>query len=115
MTTLDRDKADLLTKAVDLARARRGPGGPPHETVDELVRAYFRHVAPEDVVERSEIDLYGALASQFKLAGISPQGTAQGRVFTPTPSEHGWSAAGHSVVEVGIAYMPCLVDSVTME
>src|SRR4051812_20010283 len=115
MTTLDRDKADLLTKAVDLARARRGPGGPPHETVDELVRAYFRHVAPEDVVERSEIDLYGALASQFKLAGIRPQGTAQVRVFTPTPSEHGWSAAGHSVVEVVIDDMPFLVDSVTME
>src|SRR3954453_2836428 len=115
MTTLDRDKADLLTKAVDLARARRGPGGPPHETVDELVRAYFRHVAPEDVVERSEIDLYGALASQFKLAATRPQGTARVRVYTPTPSEHGWSASGHSVVEVVVDDMPFLVDSVTME
>ncbi len=114
-TTLDQDKADLITKAIDLAVARKGTGGPPHEAVDALLRAYYRHVAPEDISERSDVDVYGALASHWKLAANRPQGTAQVRVFTPTLSEHGWSAGGHSVVEVVIDDMPFLVDSLTME
>ena len=59
--------------------------------------------------------MYGALASHYKLAGNRPQGTAQVRVFTPSLSEHGWSAGGHSVVEVVTDDMPFLVDSLTME
>ncbi|MGH3365432.1 MAG: NAD-glutamate dehydrogenase domain-containing protein, partial [Nocardioidaceae bacterium] len=33
----------------------------------------------------------------------------------PTVGEHGWSAAGHTVVEIVVDDMPFLVDSVTME
>ncbi|UUZ61576.1 NAD-glutamate dehydrogenase [Nocardioides sp. B-3] len=44
-----------------------------------------------------------------------PQGTATVRVITPGPVDAGWSAAGHSVVEVVTDDMPFLVDSVTME
>ena len=44
-----------------------------------------------------------------------PQGTAAVRVITPGPVDVGWSAAGHSVVEVVTDDMPFLVDSVTME
>jgi glutamate dehydrogenase len=114
-TTLDQDKADLIAKATDLALARKGTGGPPHDRVGALLKAYYRHVAPEDVCERNDVDVYGALASQWKLAGNRPQGTAQVRVFTPSLSEHGWSAGGHSVVEVVTDDMPFLVDSLTME
>ena len=53
--------------------------------------------------------------SQYKLAASRPQGTANVRVFTPTVAEHGWSAGGHTVVEVVTDDMPFLVDSVTME
>jgi glutamate dehydrogenase len=113
--TQDLDKADLLARAVKLALSRRGGGGPPHDEVEGLIQAYYRHVAPEDLTDRSETDVYGALASQYKLAGNRPQGTACVRVYTPTPSIHGWSAAGHSVVEVVVDDMPFLVDSLTME
>ena len=115
MTTLDQDKSALLGKAIDLAIHRKGTGGPPHDEVGALLKAYYRHVAPEDVCERGDVDIYGALASHWKLAGNRPQGTAQVRVFTPTLAEHGWSAGGHSVVEVVIDDMPFLVDSLTME
>ena len=115
MTTLDVDKSELLSKATDLAVAGKGTGGPPHETVGALLNAYYRHVAPEDVVDRTEVDVYGALASHFKLAGNRPQGTARVHAFTPSLSEHGWSAGGHSVVEVVTDDMPFLVDSLTME
>jgi glutamate dehydrogenase len=114
-TSLDREKTELLSQAVEVALHRRGTGGPPHEVVESLMKAYYRHVAPEDVTERSDVDLYGALASHYRLAGSRPQGTAQVRVFTPTSTEHGWSAGGHSVVEVVTDDMPFLVDSLTME
>ncbi|QWZ10589.1 NAD-glutamate dehydrogenase [Nocardioides panacis] len=53
--------------------------------------------------------------SQYKTAAYRPQGTANIHVFTPTVAEHGWSAGGHTVVEVVTDDMPFLVDSVTME
>ncbi len=114
-TTLDREKSELLAKAIDLALARTGTGGPPHDVVGTLLRAYYRHVAPEDVCDRGDIDLYGALASHYKLALARPQGTAQVRVHTPSVNQQGWSAGGHSVVEVVTDDMPFLVDSLTME
>jgi glutamate dehydrogenase len=113
--TLDDNKSELISKAIDVAVHRKGTGGPPVEVVPGLLRAYYRHVAPEDVCDRTDVDLYGALAHHYKLAQTRPQGTAQLRVFTPTISEHGWSANAHSVVEVVTDDMPFLVDSVTME
>ena len=113
-TTHEDDLSAILTGAIELARSGKGSGGPPHETVDTLIRAYYRHVAVEDIADRSDVDLYGAFASHFKLAGNRPQGTARVHVFTPTTAEHGWSADGHSVVEVVVDDMPFLVDSLTM-
>ena len=79
-----------------------------------LVRPYYRNVAAEDITERSSEDLFGALASHLELARTRPQGTARVRLLTPGPDD-GWSAGGHSVVEVVTDDMPFLVDSLTME
>src|SRR3546814_16983928 len=79
-----------------------------------MLTAYYRHVAPEDVVDRSDADIYGALSSHWRLAQSRPQGTARVRVFTPTVQANGWSANSHSVVEVVTDDMPFLVDSLTM-
>ncbi len=114
-TTLDESKDELIDKAAELAATRKGAGGPPGSTSAQYLRSYYRHVAAEDVVERSDVDLYGAAMSHYKLAANRPQGTANIRVFTPTVSEHGWAANGHTVVEVVTDDMPFLVDSVTME
>ncbi len=114
-TTHVPDKAALLARAIELAQHGKGTGGPPHEGVADLLHAYYRHVTPDDLADRTDADIYGALASHYKLAANRPQGTAQVRVFTPTLSEHGWSAGGHSVVEVVVDDMPFLVDSLTME
>jgi glutamate dehydrogenase len=113
-STLDEAKDDLIDKACELASSRRSGSGPGADTGAGLLRHFYRHVAPEDVTERSEVDLYGAAMSQYKLASERPQGTARIRVFTPTVAEHGWSADGHTVVEVVTDDMPFLVDSVTM-
>jgi glutamate dehydrogenase len=107
--------SEVLSQATEVAQSGRGSGGPPHASVGGLLRAYYRHVAPEDVCDRSPVDVYGAFASHYRLAGNRPQGTARVRVFTPTSAEHGWTAEGHSVVEVVLDDMPFLVDSLTME
>jgi glutamate dehydrogenase len=117
-TTLDDSdsvREDVLDRAATFAARRNGTGGPPSEQAAALVRYFYRHVALEDIIDRGEVDLYGAAMSQYKLALQRPQGTANIRVSTPTVSEHGWSAGGHTVVEVVTDDMPFLVDSVTME
>lgn len=113
--THESDKSTLLSGAIELARSGKGSGGPPHDQVDGLLRAYYRRVASEDIADRSDLDVYGAFASHYRLATERPQGTARVRVFTPGPSDQGWSADGHSVVEVVVDDMPFLVDSLTME
>ena len=113
---VEQAKAELVDKAIEPGPGRaRAPAGRRTTASATLLRAYYRHVAPEDLVDRSDVDLYGAFASHYKLAGNRPQGTAQVRVFTPTARGHGWSAGGHTVVEVVVDDMPFLVDSLTME
>ncbi|MBW8751161.1 MAG: NAD-glutamate dehydrogenase [Propionibacteriales bacterium] len=51
---------------------------------------------------------------QLKTGIERPQGTATVRIFTPSVDAEGWSADGHTVVEVITDDMPFLVDSVTM-
>src|SRR4051812_4883182 len=113
--TTDVEKSHLLTQAIALAERTSGTGGPPRVDVGPLLRAYYRHVSTDDVGDRSAEELYGALVSHFRTADTRPQGTARVHVFTPTLAEHGWSAGGHSVVEVVVDDMPFLVDSLTME
>ncbi len=107
-------QAELIARAAAVASTRRGSGGPPRDTVESYLRQYYRHVAVEDLTERADVDLYGAAVSQYSVASERPQGTANVRVFTPTVDEHGWSAGGHTVVEVVTDDMSFLVDSVTM-
>jgi glutamate dehydrogenase len=111
----DPEKSHLLDQAIALAERSSGTGGPPKKDVAALLHAYYRHVPIEDVTDRSAEELYGALVSHYRLAQVRPQGTARVHVFTPTLAEHGWSAGGHSVVEVVTDDMPFLVDSVVME
>jgi glutamate dehydrogenase len=114
-TATDVKKSELLDRAAELAMSRKGTGGPPPAEVGALIRAYYRHIAADDLAERTDVDLYGALASQFRLADNRPQGRANVHVFTPSHADNGWSAGGHSVVEIVTDDMSFLVDSVTME
>src|SRR3712207_6464132 len=106
--TLDDEKSALLDRAA--GHAEQDPDADPEVQVGPLIRSYYRNVAAEDITERSPEDLRGALASHLELARHRPQGTARVRVITPGP-EDGWSAGGHSVVEVVTDDMPFLVDS----
>ncbi|WP_299052190.1 NAD-glutamate dehydrogenase [uncultured Nocardioides sp.] len=84
-------------------------------TVDDtLLRAYYRHIPPEEVRERASADLAAAYGAHAELAAERPQGTARVRVHTPEPGADGWSCQGRTVVETVTDDMPFLVDSLTM-
>ncbi|WP_033219960.1 NAD-glutamate dehydrogenase [Kitasatospora phosalacinea] len=118
-TKLDAAKADLLRKAAAAAENSQVGGAAPGEGLSNGALAaylhhYYLHTAPEDVINRDQVDVYGAAASHYRLGLKRPQGTAEVRVHTPTVEENGWSC-GHTVVEVVTDDMPFLVDSVTNE
>ena len=110
----DDARAELISKAADYAATRRGRGGLDAAQAERFLQLYYRHVDVEDLTERDPADIYGAAVSHYRLAASRPQGTANVQVFTPSVDEHGWSAGGHTVVEVVTDDMPFLVDSVTM-
>lgn len=123
-TKLDEAKAELLTRAARVAEnspaggllptgSEKG-GRPDRDTVLAYLQRYYLHTAPEDLLDRDPVDVFGAALSHYRLAENRPQGTANVRVHTPTVEENGWTSS-HSVVEVVTDDMPFLVDSVTNE
>ncbi len=113
VTALEKSKSELLTKLCSFADSK-GSSAPEGVDLPGMLKGFYRHVAPEDLLERDAADLYGAVMAQFRLAADRPQGKANVRVFTPSVSVNGWSAGGHTVVEVVTDDMPFLVDSVSM-
>ena len=106
---------ETLDKAVEqAAEASSGLGVDGGVDPAGLVRAYFRQAPPEDVLDRTPRDCFGAAFSHAGLAQTRKPGTPAVRVLTPSESSEGWSAAGHSVLEVVTDDMPFLVDTVTM-
>ncbi|MGZ4632686.1 MAG: NAD-glutamate dehydrogenase, partial [Actinomycetes bacterium] len=109
---LDESKATLLARVA--ASSGDGAAGDVAATA-AFLRRYYRHVATDDLVARRDKDIAAAALSHRELAAMRPQGTATVRVWTPSEERDGWSASGHSVVEVVSDDMPFLVDSVTAE
>ncbi|MFE4638633.1 NAD-glutamate dehydrogenase [Streptomyces sp. NPDC056773] len=123
-TKLDEAKAELLARAARVAEnspaggllptgSEQG-GRPDRDTTLSYLQRYYLHTAPEDLLDRDPVDVFGAALSHYRLAENRPQGTANVRVHTPTVEENGWTSS-HSVVEVVTDDMPFLVDSVTNE
>ncbi len=111
---LEDAKHQLIAEAATLAEHRKGGKVPDVAKTQQLLSVFYRHVAPEDLLDRSPVDIYGAAMSHYRLATHRPQGTATLHAFTPSIDEHEWAADGHTVVEIVTDDMPFLVDSVTM-
>jgi glutamate dehydrogenase len=109
---LDQAKADLIEAAADLAAERSHAGDP--DLARLLVEAYYRLVAPSDVIEREPIDLYGAAMNHWRLGQARVPGQAVVRVGTPTIGADGWHC-GHTIIDIVTDDMPFIVDSVSME
>ena len=111
-TSSETAKASLLEATV--ARAHERVDGSQAAQVERFVRHYYEHVAPEDLLDRSDLDLYGAAIAHWNLARVRRPGETKVHVYSPNVEEHGWEST-HTVVETVIDDMPFLVDSVSME
>src|SRR5216683_280138 len=111
---------------LDEAARRPGGGTPDGVEVGDLpgyLRAYYRHVAVEDLVAAGSERIAAVAAEHARLGAHRPQGRALVRVRLPagsatSPSGHGPEAAfvtGRGAVDIVTDDMPFLVDSVTME
>src|SRR3954466_13604265 len=101
-------KSDLITRAIE--EAERSVDDLPD--LDAYLKAYYRHVSDEGLAGRDPVDVFGAAISEQRLAAVRPVGTANVRVFNPTPESHGWTSL-HTMIEIVTDDMPFLVDSVT--
>ena len=110
-TSPDERKAALLEATI--ARVHERVEGDQADQVERFVRAYYAHVAPDDLSDRSDLDLYGAAAAHWNLARVRQPGELKVHVYTPNLEEHGWESR-HTVVETVVDDMPFLVDSVSM-
>jgi glutamate dehydrogenase len=79
---------------------------------EDLVNEYYRHVSPDDILDRTPETIVSAVTSHLKTAASRLQGTSVVRAFTPSVERDGWSCE-HTVIEVVTDDMPFLVDSVT--
>ncbi len=112
---IDREAAgaqELMAQLADLIKAKLP--GEQAEQVAEFARQYYAQVAPEDLVERTLADLYGAAVSHWHFARVFKGGTPKLRVYNPRLEENGWQST-HTVIEIVNDDMPFLVDSITME
>jgi glutamate dehydrogenase len=80
----------------------------------DLLNRYYRHVAPEDLVDREPAEVCGPPMDHRRLAARRPQGRAIVHAYTPSRDAEGWDP-GRSVIQIVTDDMPFLVDSVTME
>jgi glutamate dehydrogenase len=81
---------------------------------EAFARQYYRWVPPDDLAERTPLDLYGAALSHFNHARLRSPGEAKVRVYNPTFEVDGWTST-HTAVEIVTDDMPFLIDSVSME
>ncbi len=74
--------ADPIAKIGRLARRREGGTGAPAGTED-FVKAYYAHVALDDILQDSPENLYGAAQSLWRFGATRKPGTAKVRVYKP--------------------------------
>jgi glutamate dehydrogenase len=82
--------------------------------IADLIRLYYRHLPPEEIIDDDPVDLVGAVRSHRALAGHRVPGRPAIRIFNPTPERDGWRTVG-TVVQLVTDDMPYLVESVTAD
>ncbi|MBL4829261.1 MAG: NAD-glutamate dehydrogenase [Aliivibrio sp.] len=86
---------------------------PKQDLVKKLAQRLFANIASEDLLQRNESDLYGAVLSLWHHLNEVKADAISVRVFNPTLSRDGWKST-HTIVEIVTPDGPFLVDSVKM-
>src|SRR5664280_2690577 len=114
-TTLEQAKADLIDRAIQTLR--QGSGGLAQLEAagfECFLREYYRRTPPDDIIDRSEIDLFGMALAHWELGRHREAGTPHIRVYTPVFEQDHWQS-GHTAVQIVTDDMPFLVDSTGMQ
>ncbi|MCF8200073.1 MAG: NAD-glutamate dehydrogenase, partial [Sulfuritalea sp.] len=109
---LEEKKQDILAAVLKLAVARLPQSK--HDEARNFITIYYAQIDPEDLLERSVEDLYGAAMAHLSFGRSFSGGAPKLRVYNAQIDEHGWTSP-HTVIDIINDDMPFLVDSVTME
>ena len=80
------------------------------DLVEQFALTLYGRVAPEDLIGRTDSDLYGAALSLWQTFNAHAGDDAKIRVFNPEIAKHGWESK-HTIVELVLKDSPFLVDS----
>jgi len=105
-------KDELIDRVAERARERLKDARA--DLAERFARQFFANVPPDDILNESPDNLYGAALSLWATGQKRPPGTANIRVYNPRPEEQGWKSP-HTVVEIINDDMPFLVDSLSVE
>ncbi|MGR5078870.1 NAD-glutamate dehydrogenase [Photobacterium swingsii] len=86
---------------------------PQQSLVEVFAQRLLGQLADDDLLQRNESDLYGAVLSLWHHLLKTDPTTTSVRVYNPTLSRYGWQST-HTVVEIVVPDSPFLVDSVRM-
>ncbi|SEG22111.1 NAD-glutamate dehydrogenase [Vibrio hangzhouensis] len=111
MTTREPVVPVLLEKVYQLIESKVEGANQP--LVTKLAKHIFSNVSPDDLLQRNESDLYGAVVSLWHHLNEKKYDEISVRVFNPTVSRHGWQST-HTILEIAVPDSPFLVDSVKM-
>lgn len=101
----------LLNKVFTLIEKRI-----PRETqtkIKHFANLLYQNMSSDDVEDRNVSDLYGATVSLWHTFAQYDKTAPHIRVYNPEIDKHGWHST-HTIVEIMVADMPFLVDSVRM-
>ena len=79
------------------------------DMAERFVRQFYANVPPDDIVQASADQLYGAALAMWQWGQTRKPGVARVRVYNPRIEEHGWQSS-RTVVEIVNDDMPFLVD-----
>jgi len=105
-------RQSLLARSLELDLP--GADDPTRQERADYLIAYYRHVAPEDLLGRPRVEIQGAARSEREFAQQRVEGEVLIRVYSPALPTHGWESP-HTIVEIVTDDMPFLVDSAVAE
>ncbi|MFW0044227.1 MAG: NAD-glutamate dehydrogenase [Coxiella endosymbiont of Dermacentor nuttalli] len=80
----------------------------------KFIRLFYINVSMEDIQQRSIVDLYGMVHSQWELMFHRRLKETKIHLFNPNYKYDGWQST-HTIIQVITDDMPFLVDSIRME
>lgn len=101
----------LLEKVYQLIKDKLE--SPSQELVTHLAEHIYSNISQDDLFQRNESDLYGAVMSLWQHVSGKKEEQVSVHVFNPTLSRQGWQST-HTIIEIVVPDTAFLVDSIKM-